>query len=377
MTIGASLPTATVTIAPLNPIVGQTITATAAGSDTDNNPVSLTYEWFRNGLLVPSDTTNTYVLSPSQAPSGDLITVTVTPIATLPNNTTQTGTAVSASTYVASSLPSVTVSLTPPSPTASQAIVATAVPFDANGSGVTLQYQWFLNNSTTPVQNDTKSPTTPNYTTDTLTVTPPRGTIVTVTVTPTAGGLIGAVGSSSVTVVNAPPVVSVAIAPQSPLIPTPNVPDVLTATVSTISAGNALTYTYFWSQTVASTHVTSIVKTTIGTSSNTDTLDLSQLPAGSVNMNDAITVQVIPNDGTTDGQAAQTSILVNSTLPTVTLARPDTEQPDGHRHADRERHAVRSQQPAGQPDLRLVRWHQPDPERHEVTRAPRTTRPTR
>ena len=324
VTIGAVLPTATVRLTPLPPSAGQAITATATTADTDGNPVALVYEWFRNGTLIQTtpatgtttSLTDTYNFA-STDHSGDLIVVTVTPYATLPNNTTQQGAAVSATTYIAGSAATVRVSLSPASPAVTQQIVATAVPFDPDGAPVTLQYQWYLNNSTTPVQTDSTSNTT-----DTLTVTPPRGTVVTVVVTPTAEGLIGAVGSSSVTVVSSQLVATVALSPPSPVLPAAGVPDVLTATVTASNAdGDPISYTYLWSQTSFSTKATTPVQTTLNSSSNTDTLDLSKLPAGSVNKNDTFTVQVIPTDKTTNisGQATTTFVLVASTLPVATV----------------------------------------------------------
>ena len=92
----------------------------------------------------------------------------------------------------------------------------------------------------------------------------------------------------------------------------------LTATVAASDADNdPITYSYFWLQNG------NIVKVDTSVSSPNDTLDLSKL--ASVNTGDNITVEVIPNDGVTNGQMVQAALLVNSSAPTATVSlKPST-----------------------------------------------------
>src|SRR5205085_12194446 len=63
----------------------------------------------------------------------------------------------------------------------------------------------------------------------------------------------------------------------------------------------------------------SVVRTTAGTTSTTDSLDLSQ--AGNGDSGDTITMTVTPNDGTVDGAAATDTASVGANhLPVATVS---------------------------------------------------------
>ena len=206
-TIADSAPTATVALTPLNPAASQIITATATDADADGDPVTLNYVWSRNGNVVQTDNnaglTDTYNLAlPGNGASGDRITVAVTP-----NDGTLNGTPATAATNVAGTAVAISVALTPPSPTTTQTLTAsTTVVNNPDGKAVSFTYVWSRNGTVIQTTSNTSSLT------DTLNLATPgfggRGNVITVAVTPTANGLIGATGSSSVTIVNSPPVIS-------------------------------------------------------------------------------------------------------------------------------------------------------------------------
>jgi cyclophilin family peptidyl-prolyl cis-trans isomerase len=123
----------------------------------------------------------------------------------------------------------------------------------------------------------------------------------TVTVTATDQFGSSATTTFTVTVTDQPPTATVTLSSASP-----NPTDTLTATATDSDPdGNPVTLTYVW-QVNGTT-----VKTTPGTGSLTDTLDLTAI-AGGVNPGDTVTVQVTPNDGVLNGTAATASATVNS-----------------------------------------------------------------
>ena len=111
--------------------------------------------------------------------------------------------------------------------------------------------------------------------------------------------------TATLTLTNAAPTATVDLTPTAP---TTN--QTLTATVTSSDAdGDALTYTYVWK------NGSTIVRTTTGTSSLTDTLDLSA--AGNGDKGDTITVEVTPNDGHVDGAPATDSETVANSNPVI------------------------------------------------------------
>ena len=123
-------------------------------------------------------------------------------------------------------------------------------------------------------------------------------------VTPNDGSVDGApVTTSSVTIANTAPVATVSLDD-----PTPSTNAVLTATATGSDAdADAVSFTYVWRVDGA------IVKTTAGTSSLTDTLDLSQ--AGNGDTGQTVSVTVTPNDGTLAGTSVGDSAVVQAALP--------------------------------------------------------------
>src|SRR5207249_1368227 len=85
-----------------------------------------------------------------------------------------------------------------------------------------------------------------------------------------------------------------------------------TATKADADGGDTVTLTYVWK-------VNSIIKkTTAGSSSLTDTFDLSV--AGNGSKGDTIAVEVTPNDGTVGGTAVSATATVQNSAPTATVS---------------------------------------------------------
>ena len=94
---------------------------------------------------------------------------------------------------------------------------------------------------------------------------------------------------------------------------TPTTNQTITATATKSDPdGDAVTLTYVWK--VGST----TVKTTAGSASLTDTLDLSQAANG--DKGQTVSVEVTPNDGLFNGSTVSDNATVQNTAPTVTLS---------------------------------------------------------
>src|SRR5205085_1920086 len=131
------------------------------------------------------------------------------------------------------------------------------------------------------------------------------GQTVTVAVTPNDGTVDGAAATGSATVGNTAPTATVALGDH-----TPHTNDTLTATATKADGdGDPVTLTYVWK--VNGT----VVRTTAGSASLTDTLDLSQ--AGQGDKGDTVLVTVTPNDGAATGTAAADSGVVADSAPVV------------------------------------------------------------
>ncbi|MBV9470441.1 MAG: hypothetical protein JOZ57_14480 [Abitibacteriaceae bacterium] len=112
------------------------------------------------------------------------------------------------------------------------------------------------------------------------------------------------------------PAISVSLAPAAP-----KTNDTLTATALAAPAGEPYSFTYVWTKTTGGT--TTTVKTTSGTASATDTLDLSV--AGNGDVGDTIRVTVTAVDTRTGLSAAPASqsVTVANTPPTIDLDSPN------------------------------------------------------
>ena len=175
---------------------------------------------------------------------------------------------------------------------------------DADGDPITFNYVWKVGGVVK------KTTTASALTTDTFDLSVAgngdAGNLISVEVTPSDGTTSGSMVSTSLTVGNTAPVInSLDLAPNPP-----HTNETLTATVAAAdSDGNPITFTYVWK-------VDGVTKkTTSATSATADTFDLSA--AGNGDAAQVITVEVTPNDGTTNGAAVSTSTTVANTPPVV------------------------------------------------------------
>ena len=294
----------TVTLAPSAPRTNQTLTATPSGfSDPDGDPITLRYEWFRNGTLLPGATSNTLNLSlPGNGDLGDRIRVEV-------YATDGRGAASdpgSAKVTVANTAPTAGTVTTRPVPAATTDLMRalTSGYADIDGDTLTYQYQWLVNG--VPV---------PGATGPTFSV---AGHVqlndrvdVDVRASDGKGGTSPAArGGQVITSTNATPIDgTVALTPAEP-----RTNQTLTATPSGFQDpdGDALTYVYKWSR-----------NGTVITGATASTLDLSQ--AGNGDRGDEIKVEVKARDPLghlSDGVTQTTTVATTDPTAGTVSVRP-------------------------------------------------------
>src|SRR5207253_1684689 len=216
------------------------------------------------------------------------------------------GTLKSNTVTVANTAPTATVSLNDHSPKTNDTLTATATKADVDGDTVTLTYVWKVNGVVKRTTSGSSSLT------DTFDLSQPGNGYMSHTrseaVTPNAATVSGTLASDTATVANTAPTATVSLNDHNP-----KTNDTLTATATRADVdGDSVTLTYVWK-------VNGVVKkTTSGSSSLTDTFDLSQ--AGNGNKGDTITVEVTPNHGTATAALVSDTATVANTAPTVTLS---------------------------------------------------------
>ncbi len=295
----------TLGLAPSSPGTADTLTATVAAADAENDPITLTYVWKVDGTVVKttsatSSTTDTLDLSVAgNGDKGQTVSVEVTP-----NDGTVDGTTSTTSVTIGNAAPVVnTITLLPAQPGTDNTLTATVAATDPDGDAMTFTYVWKVDG------NVVKTTSATSATSDTLDLSQAgngdEGQVITVEVTPNDGTVDGAVVSQNVTVNTPPAINSLTLLPNPP-----GTNDTLTATVAATDMDNdAITFTYVWK--VNGT----VVKTTSASSSTSDTLDLSV--AGNGDVNETVTVEVTPNDGAIDGALTFTSVTIENTAPVV------------------------------------------------------------
>jgi hypothetical protein len=278
-----------VTLSPIGPKEGDTVTASVATTtDDDGDAITLSYEWTVNGVTVLSGP-DFNALSDAYFAKGDLIATTVTPSdgadAGLP--------ATSPSVTVLNSLPVVdSVLLSPSEVYTDTTISAVATATDADGDGVTLHHAW-SSSAGTDLSGETAS---------TLqgTTAFSKGETLTVTVTPVETAdpsAIGAASGASVPVLNTPPGAPF-------LLITPEIPkggiDNLVCLVDTAAPdadADSITYAFSWE-----------VGGTPFTGAGTTILSGDTVPAADTASGESWTCTVTPSDDEEAGTPATATV---------------------------------------------------------------------
>jgi cyclophilin family peptidyl-prolyl cis-trans isomerase/uncharacterized lipoprotein YehR (DUF1307 family) len=313
LTVGNTAPAiSSLTLAPNPPHTNEVLTATVAASDADGDAVTFTYVWKVDGVAkqttsATSATTDAFDLSAAgNGDHGQVVSVEVTP-----SDGANTGTMDSKSVTVANTPPTVTaVTLSPNPPSTNNILVATvAGGSDTDGDALTFTYVWKVDGVTK--QTTTNSSSATDSFDLTVAGNGDHGQVVSVEVTVGDGVDLGNTVSASATVSNTAPAVNSVILTPNP----PHTNDIVTATTAPSDAdGDTVSLTYVWK-------VDGVIKKTTTTTATADTLDLSV--AGNGDVNQVISVEVTPNDGTIDGALDTSSVTVANSAPvvdTLTLA---------------------------------------------------------
>ncbi|TMF81154.1 MAG: YncE family protein [Chloroflexi bacterium] len=276
---------------------GDTLRADARAYDPDlaptiaGNPVSYTYEWSRNGNVLPGAGSPSLDLSvPGTGDRGDTISVRVTA------SDGELVSVASTSVVITDSAPTAAVSLSDSAPATKAVLSARAVASDADNDPVTYRFVWKVNGvvrQTTPGPNDSDS-------FDLAVVgNGDHGDRVVVELVASDGTLQSGVASDAATVVNTAPTVAVSLSTT-----TPTSKSVLIATVVGQDLdSDGLTYVYTW-------RLNGVVMRTVTTTSTTDRYDLSV--RGNGDKGDIVSVMVTATDGSLTSPSASISAMVRS-----------------------------------------------------------------
>ena len=276
---------------------GDTLRADARAYDPDlaptiaGNPVSYTYEWSRNGNVLPGAGSPSLDLSvPGTGDRGDTISVRVTA------SDGELVSVASTSVVITDSAPTAAVSLSDSAPATKAVLSARAVASDADNDPVTYRFVWKVNGvvrQTTPGPNDSDS-------FDLAVVgNGDHGDRVVVELVASDGTLQSGVASDAATVVNTAPTVAVSLSTT-----TPTSKSVLIATVVGQDLdSDGLTYVYTW-------RLNGVVMRTVTTTSTTDRYDLSV--RGNGDKGDIVSVMVTATDGSLISPSASISAMVRS-----------------------------------------------------------------
>ena len=276
---------------------GDTLRADARAYDPDlaptiaGNPVSYTYEWSRNGNVLPGAGSPSLDLSvPGTGDRGDTISVRVTA------SDGELVSVASTSVVITDSAPTAAVSLSDSAPATKAVLSARAVASDADNDPVTYRFVWKVNGvvrQTTPGPNDSDS-------FDLAVVgNGDHGDRVVVELVASDGTLQSGVASDAATVVNTAPTVAVSLSTT-----TPTSKSVLIATVVGQDLdSDGLTYVYTW-------RLNGVVMRTVTTTSTTDRYDLSV--RGNGDKGDIVSVMVTATDGSLISPSASISAIVRS-----------------------------------------------------------------
>lgn len=277
---------ASVSISPTSPTESDTLTCTPGTvTDADGDSVSYTYAWTVSGA---SAGVTTATLTGSSFDKGDTVTCTVTPFDGTSTGTARTSSAVT----IVNSAPVLgTVNLSPT--TAYEATTLTCTPgttTDADGDGITYTYDWTVAGSALGLDSSTLTGSWFN-----------KGEAITCQATPYDGTVSGsAVTSNTVTILNTAPVV--ASASLSPTTATESSTLTCSSGATSDADGDTVTVSYSWE----------IDGATISATGST-------LTSANFAKGDSVTCLATPNDGTTNGTAAESSaVVIGNSAPVLT-----------------------------------------------------------
>lgn len=136
-----------VSIAPQTPKTNDVLKATVAATDVENDSITFSFVWKKNGVVIEGEVTDTLDLSKTgNGDKGDTISVEV-----VPNDGTANGTPATASITVGNTAPVVTsVSITPRRPNTSSILTANPVATDADGDTLSFSFVWKKNGVVIP-----------------------------------------------------------------------------------------------------------------------------------------------------------------------------------------------------------------------------------
>lgn len=272
-----------------SPHTNDVLTVTSAVSDGDGDPVTVRYDWLRNGSVVPGATSNTLDLA-AIGDRGDTITARVAA-----SDDYGATTVITLDALVLDAAPTVALALSDRSPRTNDVLTATATGSDLDGDVLTYDFEFWLNGN--PVSSGLFASNSSSWN---LTYPPfgNRGDTITMYVTAWDGTLWSSRVSASAVIVNSPPEVAVSLNDR-----TPGAKTVLLATAAASDAdGDSVTFTYVW-------QVGKKVKQTTTTTATSSGFDLT----GQVSNGDVVTVTVTASDGyATSAAASDTATVTNN-----------------------------------------------------------------
>jgi hypothetical protein len=286
VTVVNTPPTASVSLIPTSPKVGDSIKATPVGTDADGDTVTFSYVWKRGSTVVPNQTTDTY--SGGQA-KGETITVEVTP-----NDGTDSGSVATASVTIGNTAPVASNGSTSVAHRSSTGVDVTLVATDADNIDNLVYSLVGLNggaqHGTVTISNNSN---VAHYV--------PTGDFVgsdSFQFKVNDGSEDSNTATITVTLTNSAPSVTVTLSPANP-----KKADSITATATPLDAdGDTVTLSYIWKRN------NSVVP---GESASTYT--------GPQAKGDVIRVEVTPNDGHVNGQTASAEVTLANTPPTASV----------------------------------------------------------
>ncbi|BCM90640.1 hypothetical protein IAD21_02497 [Abditibacteriota bacterium] len=282
-----------VSISPTNPTTNTLLTATPVASDPDNDPLTYSYVWKKDGNVISGQIGPKLDLSiTGNGDKGETISVIVTASDGIASTSSNESTGVT----IENSAPVVGgVSISPTNPKTKTLLTATPVASDADGDPLILTYVWKKNGSVIAGQTGaTLDLSIPSY--------GDKGETISVILTANDGTTsTTSTESAGVTIENSAPVVSgVGISPTNPTTNT-----LLTANATTTDDdGDSLTLSYVWKK-----------NSQVISGQNGPTLDLSV--AGNGSKGQTISVIVTANDGTTSTSSASAGVTIGNSAPVV------------------------------------------------------------